>query len=103
MHESLGGEVGIIRLDETFALCAGADDDTRVPGRLCHFHGLPDGIDEGFRGEWLHDAGGPDNGNASFDTEAGIEGAFGYFFSTGDGDGNENRIGLFGNMEAFKP
>ena len=28
---------------------------------------------------------------------------FGYFFSTGDGDGNENRIGLFGNMEAFKP
>ena len=60
-------------------------------------------IDEGFRGEWLHDAGGPDNGNASFDTEAGIEGAFGYFFSTGDGDGNENRIGLFGNMEAFKP
>ena len=70
---------------------------------LCHFHGLPDGIDEGFRGEWLHDAGGPDNGNASFDTEAGIEGAFGYFFSTGDGDGNENRIGLFGNMEAFKP
>ena len=21
----------------------------------------------------------------------------------GDGDGNENRIGLFGNMEAFKP
>ena len=38
-----------------------------------------------------------------FDTEAGIEGAFGYFFSTGDGDGNENRIGLFGNMEAFKP
>ena len=30
-------------------------------------------------------------------------GAFGYFFSTGDGDGNENRIGLFGNMEAFKP
>ena len=67
------------------------------------FMNIPDGIDEGFRGEWLHDAGGPDNGNASFDTEAGIEGAFGYFFSTGDGDGNENRIGLFGNMEAFKP
>ena len=36
------------------------------------FMSIPDGIDEGFRGEWLHDAGGPDNGNASFDTEAGI-------------------------------
>ena len=32
-----------------------------------------------------------------------MEGAFGYFFSTGDGDGNENWIGLLGNMEAFKP